>query len=71
MTEFDRADRDDWELEKAQDRYESGRTDWADLHEYVPRLEDYEAVVRVDRTTQAERADQLLEGDADEWPRFW
>lgn len=69
--EFEKADRDDWELEKAQDRYETGRTDWADLHEYVDRVEAYEADRRADLKAQAERNERLLKGDADEWPRYW
>ena len=71
VDEFTKADRDDWELEKAQDRYETGRTDWADLHDWNTRVEDFEAAWRADRKAQAERSEQLLKGDTDEWPRFW
>jgi enoyl-CoA hydratase/carnithine racemase len=65
VDEFAKADRDDWELEKAQDRYESGRTDWADLHEYVDRVESYEAIVRADKKRVALGTELPLEEEFD------
>jgi len=74
VDEFTKADRDDWELEKAQDRYETGRTDWADMHgehRGPPSLAELIRLQGLLKKAQAERNDQLLKGGVDEWPRFW
>ena len=69
--EFEQAERDDWELEKAQDKVDREH-DRDYLYDFDTRVEDWEAAWRADKRRQAEANRRLLEGgDTDEWPRFW
>jgi len=59
VDEFDRADADDRALERAEDE-EIRRTDWADLHDWDTRVEDYEAQWRADKRAQAALSERMV-----------
>ena len=59
MGEFEKADRDDWELEKAQDKVDREH-DRDYLYDFDTRVEDWEAAWRAERKAQAARSDALL-----------
>jgi hypothetical protein len=62
VDEFDKADRSDYELDRA-DEQAIREQDWADLHgEYEDRVWAYEAQWRADKKAQAERSAALLKG---------
>ena len=63
MDEFDKADRDDYLLDRA-DEQAIREQDWDQLHgeEFEDRVWAYEAQWRADKKAQAERCAELLKG---------